>query len=148
MIQAYIGLGTNLGDRYKNLESARKKLNSYYEINIVKAGSIKKTEPVDYTDQPDFLNQMIQIETDLKPELLLHKLKKIEKEMGRQNKIPKGPRIIDLDIIFYDNLILKTKNLTIPHSEFKNRAFIIESLIELDPDIKDPVSGTELKSML
>ena len=141
MALVFIGLGTNLGRKKKNLSNAVKSLKSGYNINIQKKSSIKKTAPVDYIDQPEFLNQVVLARTEHTPEELLAILQEIEAKLGRTPSAPKGPRIIDLDILLFDNLILNTKILKIPHPEIKNRKFILEHLVELDPDIIDPLSG-------
>ena len=134
----YIGIGSNLGDRRKKLKTAIKKLDDQEEIEILKISSILETAPVDNINQPDFINQVIKISTSFSPEELMCVTKKTEIDMGRKNKNDKGPRLIDLDILLYNDLILKTENLIIPHLEIKNRSFIVEHLIELDSEIVDP----------
>lgn len=145
MALVFIGLGTNLGRKMENLNEALKLLRSDTKIEIIKESSILKTEPVDYIDQPDFMNQIIKARTDYKPHDLLNALKNIEAVMGRDSTIPKGPRIIDLDILLYDNIIIDNDTLTIPHPEIKNRKFILDHLVELDPDIIDPVTKTKYR---
>lgn len=141
MARVYIGLGTNLGDRPANIKNAGLELIKHKDIDIIKESSIEETDPVDFIDQPKFLNQVILIKTVAAPTALLHLLKKIEKKLGRKTTFAKGPRLIDLDILLYDDIILKTGDLTIPHPEIQNRKFIVKHLIEIDPDIKDPVTG-------
>ena len=148
MSNVYIGLGTNLGDKEKNLKEAISSLNSDSLIKVVNMSSIKETKPVDYLDQPDFLNQVLIIETDHGPEDLLLLLKNIEEKMGRDKGIPKGPRIIDLDILLYDNIVYDTADLKIPHPEILNRKFILDHLIELDPEIVDPVSNVKFTDQI
>ncbi|MCP4132989.1 MAG: 2-amino-4-hydroxy-6-hydroxymethyldihydropteridine diphosphokinase [bacterium] len=135
MSLVYIGLGTNLGDRYKNLEAAAACINRDPGIEIIKLSSQKETAPVDYLAQPFFLNQVILAKTAYEPEELLSILQKIEKELGKEVLFPKGPRIIDLDILLYDSIVYTSDRLTIPHPEIKNRAFIIEHLLELNPNL-------------
>ena len=147
MHNAYIGLGTNLGNLQKNLKKA-KILIMERKIEIKKESSILETKPVDFLDQPDFLNQIIEIETGYSPKELLDILKDIEKKMKRKKTIPKGPRIIDLDILLYDDIIFMSKDLIIPHSEIKNRKFILTHLIELNSGLRDPLSGEYYRSML
>lgn len=145
MAIVYIGLGSNLGDREKNLKNAINALASRPSINILRQSSILETEPVDYLDQPLFLNMIIVVETDLPPHELLEITGKIELELGRRNTVPKGPRVIDLDILLYDDIMLNTGDLIIPHPEIKNRQFIIRHLVELDPELHDPVTGNKYK---
>lgn len=144
----YIGLGSNLGDRNKNLESARRLLASPGTIRILAQSSVIETEPVDVHDQPRFLNQVIKIETYLAPHDLLKALKQAEAELGREKTYPKGPRIIDLDILLYGNIIMKTEDLTIPHPGIKNRRFVMQHLAELEPELKDPITGTKYADLM
>jgi 2-amino-4-hydroxy-6-hydroxymethyldihydropteridine diphosphokinase len=148
MAQAFIGLGTNLGDRGKNLEEAIRLLSAEYPVKITGKSSSVETEPVDYLEQPYFLNQVIVIETEVTPRGLLRIAKEIEERMGREKTVPKGPRIIDLDILLYDDLSLDSEDLTIPHREIENRRFILEHLVELNPDLADPVTGTPYSKFL
>jgi 2-amino-4-hydroxy-6-hydroxymethyldihydropteridine diphosphokinase len=140
MHRVFIGIGSNLGLRRANLEAAARRLEAA-GVAVTALSSILETVPVDYLRQGDFLNQMALVETNLAPEELLEKLKVIETEMGRQKTLPKGPRLIDLDIILYDDLICSGDELTIPHPERLNRFFIIQHLAELDPELRDPVTG-------
>ena len=139
MARVYIGLGTNLGKRKKNLERAREKILSRDSISLIRESSIDETDPVDYLDQPKFLNQIILIETSVEPYELLNILKKIELEMGRTREVRKGPRIIDLDILLYDDIINDAEELIIPHPGITRRHFILKHLLEIDPDLIDPV---------
>ena len=148
MATCYIGLGTNIGDKEENLKSARQLIDKIEFTKILKKSSIKKTDPVDYLDQPKFLNQIIQIDTSLTPTELLNRLQEIEKSIGRKKIINKGPRIIDLDILLYDNHIISDKRLNIPHKEIKNRDFILEHLIELNKDLMDPISKMKYREIL
>lgn len=141
MALVYIGLGSNLGDRLINIKNACKELLQNNNIILVKSSLIEETDPVDYLDQQPFLNQIILVETNILPDSLLTELKSIEISLGRKKTILKGPRIIDLDILLYDNTIQNTSELTIPHPEIKNRLFILKHLVEIDPDLIDPASG-------
>jgi len=145
--RAFIGLGSNLGDRDVNLQTALRLIAVAGGITLGQVSSLLETAPVGYLEQPYFLNQMAIVETNLSPEKLLKTLHDIELKMGRQKTIPKGPRLIDLDIILYGNLVLESGSLVIPHPERFNRFFIIRHLAELDPNLRDPVSG-ELYSEL
>ncbi|MBN2158698.1 MAG: 2-amino-4-hydroxy-6-hydroxymethyldihydropteridine diphosphokinase [Spirochaetes bacterium] len=149
MSTAYIGIGSNLGDRGKNLEEALRHLLTLGNIRILAKSSVMETEPVDFTDQPRFLNQVIRVETELPPHDLLNLLKQAETALGREKTFPKGPRTIDLDILLYDNRVINAADLIIPHPEIHNRNFVIKHLLELDPDLHDPVTGrkyTEIAS--
>jgi 2-amino-4-hydroxy-6-hydroxymethyldihydropteridine diphosphokinase len=141
MPRAFIGLGTNMGDRGANLERAGRLVSRISGVSILARSSVLETEPVDYLDQPAFLNRMLMIETALAPHELLDALLNIENEMGRKRLVAKGPRVIDLDIILYDDLVLSDERLTVPHPRRLERPFIVRHLAELDPSLKDPVTG-------
>ncbi|OHD65787.1 MAG: 2-amino-4-hydroxy-6-hydroxymethyldihydropteridine diphosphokinase [Spirochaetes bacterium RBG_13_51_14] len=148
MAVVYIGLGSNLGDRSKNLNRALGHITSFLPAKLLKKSTVIETDPVDHQDQPRFLNQVAVIETALPPHELLKALQQAEKELGRKKTFPKGPRGIDLDILLYDGIILNAKDLTIPHPEIKNREFILRHLVELDPALADPVTGTRYGDMI
>lgn len=145
---AYIGLGSNLGDRGKNLEGALRHLTMVGTIRILAKSSVMETDPVDVADQPRFLNQVIRIETNLTPHDLLKALKQAETALGRENTFPKGPRTIDLDILLYDNIVMNADGLAIPHPEIKNRGFVMKHLAELDPELADPLTGKKYHDIL
>lgn len=147
MAIVYIGLGSNLGDRKKHLADAIQYLTSRCPVTILDTSSIIETDPVDYLDQPPFLNQIILIKTSLAPQDLLQELKQAEASLGRTKSILKGPRTIDLDILLYDDITLKTDDLTIPHPQIKKRKFILRHLIELDPDLIDPETGRKYREL-
>ncbi|MDY6933820.1 MAG: 2-amino-4-hydroxy-6-hydroxymethyldihydropteridine diphosphokinase [Spirochaetota bacterium] len=140
MALVYIGLGSNVGNRSLNLENSIYELIQYSSIKLIRMSSVEETRPVDFLDQPMFLNQVIGIETDIEPFELLEILKGIELKLGRTKTLPKGPRIIDMDILLYDDVILKTEVLKIPHPQIKSRGFIMKHLLELDSNIVDPVT--------
>jgi 2-amino-4-hydroxy-6-hydroxymethyldihydropteridine diphosphokinase len=148
MAIAYIGLGSNLGDREKNIDNALQFLEARLPLAILKKSSTLETDPVDYIDQPRFINQVIRIETSLAPHDLLHALKQAEEELGRTRSIPKGPRVIDLDILLYDDRVVNSDELVIPHPGIKNRPFVLRHLVELDPELADPVTGTRYRDLL
>jgi 2-amino-4-hydroxy-6-hydroxymethyldihydropteridine diphosphokinase len=141
MSLVYIGLGSNLGDRSGNINKARLEILSMQDIKLIKESSIEETEPVDYLTQPLFLNQIILAKTVIPPEKLLKIFKSIEKKLGRKKVVLKGPRIIDLDILLYDDLVFKSHKLTIPHPEIKNREFVLKHLLEINGDLIDPLTG-------
>jgi 2-amino-4-hydroxy-6-hydroxymethyldihydropteridine diphosphokinase len=145
MSGVYIGIGTNIGEREKNLLNAIERLNSIHNIEVTRRSSVMETEPVDYLDQPCFLNQVVKINTTLGPEQLLEKLKSIESDMGRERSIPKGPRVIDLDILLYDDRVIKNEKLIIPHPEIVNRSFVLEHLLELEPDLVNPATALKYR---
>lgn len=141
----FISLGSNLGDREKALSSAISKLPP--EVTPVIASKIYETEPWGFTDQPSFLNQVIKATTFLDPFQLLIRLKNIEKEIGRQPNFRYGPRVIDLDILFFNDKILETDSLSIPHKEICNRAFVLVPMLEIAPDFIHPVSGKSIEEI-
>ena len=148
MAVVYIGLGSNMGDRAEYLRNAAELILEKCGAILMGESSIKETKAVDFEDQPDFLNQIIKIKTDLEPVVLLHHLKEIEVEMGRIYRFSKGPREIDIDILLYNDLVLNENILKIPHPEILRRDFILEHLAELDPELTDPVSKKKYSEVL
>lgn len=140
-----IALGTNLGERVKNLSDARAGLALYLRID--KISPIYETEPWGYADQPMFLNQVILGETTLTPQELLKTLKSIEQRMGREKTFKNGPRLIDLDLISYGNLILDTEQLKIPHPGLQERAFVLVPLLDIAPDWEHPVLKQQIRTL-
>lgn len=141
----YIGLGTNLGDRQENLKAAIQALAP--KVNVLASSPVYVTPPWGVLDQPAFLNQVIQVETDLFPSELLRYLKKTEKQLGRVESVRYGPRLIDLDILFYDDLILDMPGLTIPHPQLERRGFVLFPLADLAPDLRHPISGKTVNEL-
>jgi 2-amino-4-hydroxy-6-hydroxymethyldihydropteridine diphosphokinase len=133
---AYIGVGSNIGDRRRECELAVYLLEQHPAIHILKKSTWIETKPVGNTEQPYFLNGVLKIETSLGPEALLHSLLSIEQKMGRTRKEKWGPRIIDLDILLYDHITYTTSDLSLPHPEMKHRDFIKRSLLEIEPGLK------------
>lgn len=133
----FIGLGTNLGKRADNLSEARRLLSRIAPIRA--ESTVIETEPWGYSDQPDFLNQVVRCETDLSPQALLHELKAIETRIGRTPTFRYGPRRIDLDLLYYDDLVLDQPGLTIPHPDLHERDFVLRPLAEIAPDWVHPV---------
>jgi len=146
METAYLLLGTNLGDRAHNLTSAHRLLN---EIGSIKALSpVYITAAWGRTDQPDFYNQAIEISTKLEPAELLKSIKSIEIRTGRTNIIRWGPRILDIDILFYGNFIIETENLVIPHPRMHERRFALIPLHDICPNLIHPISGKTIAELL
>jgi 2-amino-4-hydroxy-6-hydroxymethyldihydropteridine diphosphokinase len=135
---AYIQIGTNMGDRFASLNQARQLL-SGEKLTIKNSSSIYETAAWGQIPQPDFLNQIICIHTSWNPDELMQHLLATEKKMGRIRTEKKGPRVIDLDILFFDDLILSSEIVTIPHPLLQERRFILEPMVELDPDFIHPV---------
>ena len=142
----YLALGTNLGDRLANLEQARLALG--VKMRILNCSKVYETPPWGYLDQPAFLNQVIQAETNLSPDDLLAFLKRLESELGRRPTLRYGPRLIDLDILFYDNLILETPDLILPHPRIPGRAFVLVPLAEIAPVLRHPLTSQTVLEML
>jgi len=148
MASVFIGLGSNLGERREYLASAIKMIRERISPALITESSILETEAVDYTDQPDFLNQVILIETNILPEHLLEILKDIEIKLGRVKRFDKGPREIDLDILLYDDIVMNKSNLVIPHPAIPDRIFIMMHLVELNKELRDPVTGEKYSVIL
>ena len=126
-----LSIGSNMGDREANIAFAEERLEECPQINSLKKASIYETEPVGYTDQPDFLNTCVSFMTTLRPEELLDLTSSIENEAKRKRTIRWGPRTLDIDIIFYGDEVIDTPRLTIPHPRWKERAFVIVPAKEL-----------------
>lgn len=148
MNEIIIGLGTNMGDRKENLDKAIELLNEHEAITIEKTSSIYETKPVGYAKQDDFLNMVIKGRTNLKPLELLGVCQTIEKELGREDTIINGPRIIDLDILVYNKENRQLENLRIPHPRMHERAFVLIPLHEIAPDFIIPTSGKEVADLV
>jgi 2-amino-4-hydroxy-6-hydroxymethyldihydropteridine diphosphokinase len=144
----YIGLGSNVGNRKNFLEAALSQIVEEYKASIIAKSGVKETKAVDYEDQPNFLNQVVKIETELTPLELLETLKKIESDIGRIHRFSKGPREIDLDILLYDDLITDSDILKIPHPEIIKRDFVLEHLLDINPELIEPISKKKYSEVL
>lgn len=128
----YLGVGSNLGNRQKNIKEAIKKIKALKDAKVLKVSRFMQTKPVGGpSGQPDFLNAALKIQTKISPLNLLKKLKIIEKTLGRAKTVRNGPRTIDLDILFYGNKIIQSKELTIPHPRMFEREFVLKPLAEI-----------------
>jgi 2-amino-4-hydroxy-6-hydroxymethyldihydropteridine diphosphokinase len=133
----YLSLGSNLGDREGNLAAAIEKLRELGEVAAV--SSCYETEPMEFVDQPWFLNCAVALKTELMPKQFLTKILVIEREMGRQRIRPKGPRTIDIDILLFGNAVIHTPQLEVPHPAMHQRRFVLEPLAEIAPEVRHPV---------
>ncbi len=148
MSKALIGIGSNLGNREGNCKKSLRLLEEDSRIKITKQSSMIETEPWGVKDQPKFINMAVEIVTGLEPEGLLSLLKNIGSKVGRTSGLRWGPRIIDLDILFYDDLVIKTPGLEIPHPEICSRDFVLKPLEEIAPDKEHPVVKKSISEIL
>jgi len=144
---AYLGLGSNLGNRQKNLAQAVKGLGSGQDISVLRTSGIYETVPWGLTGQPDFLNLVAEISTHLSPHLLLDRVKDLEREMGREEGPRFGPRLIDVDILLYGDRVIEEPDLHIPHASLHLRAFALVPLAELAPNSVHPVLGLNIAQL-
>ncbi len=145
---AYIGLGSNLGDRYGNITRAIDKICLLPHTRVERQSGNYLTAPVGPQDQPDFVNAAIETVTEMSPRELLNALKGIEKSLGREQTCRWGPRIIDLDILLYDDLVIEEEDLNIPHPEMHKRRFVLEPLCEIAPDAAHPLIKKTVREIL
>ena len=147
MKTVYLGLGSNVGDREAMLQAAVNELHSR-EVSVRRLSSVYETEPMDLKDQRWFLNLVAEVQTDFFPQQLLNRVSKIEQHLGRRRVVAKGPRTIDIDILLYGKFLIRTPNLVIPHERLTERRFVLLPLLELTPELRDPVSRRPLKEFL
>lgn len=142
----YLALGSNLGDRHENLKQAVASLTP--QMDVKAKSHIYETPPWGYEDQPRFLNQVLKTQTYLQPEQLLKHIKRLEVALGRKATFRNGPRVIDIDILMYDELVLNTSILTLPHPHMHERGFVLLPMMDIAPDLVHPLSGKSVREML
>ncbi len=147
MKRIYLGLGSNVGNRERNLRAAIERL-AAPDLRILRASPVYETEPVDYTEQGWFLNQVLEAETGLFPMQLLARTSRIERELGRVRTVAKGPRTIDIDILLYGRAVVRSAKLEIPHPRMVERRFVLAPLADLAPDLRHPVTRQTVAEML
>jgi 2-amino-4-hydroxy-6-hydroxymethyldihydropteridine diphosphokinase len=141
--RVFVALGSNLGDREGTLRAAVGRLRGLPGTSVVRVSSLRDTEPVGYVDQPRFLNGAVELETDLPPRRLLDVLLELERAFGRDrlSVAAQGPRTLDLDLLLYDDEQIDQPGLQVPHPRLHERAFVLEPLAELDPELEVPGKG-------
>ena len=146
-MQYFLALGTNIGNLQSNIDTALEHIKQMPETSITKQSNIYKTKPWGVTDQPDFLNMVIEIECGHAPEVLWTYIEKIEQMMGRTKTRKWGERIIDIDILFCDDKIYETENIVIPHPLIPERDFVLTPLKEIAPEYIHPILGKKIKEI-
>jgi 2-amino-4-hydroxy-6-hydroxymethyldihydropteridine diphosphokinase len=149
MHQAFVSVGSNLGDKIENCQKGINGLLADGRSVLVRSSSFYRTSPVDYEDQDWFVNLVVKIKTTLNPFDLLDKLRDIEKEVGRKTSTVRfGPRVLDLDIIFYDDQVIQTHTLEIPHPRMHKRRFVLKPICDIEPSMMHPLLGKDMRSLL
>jgi 2-amino-4-hydroxy-6-hydroxymethyldihydropteridine diphosphokinase len=143
----YLGLGSNVGDREEMLRSALDSLNAP-DLKLLRKSSLYETEPIGFREQGWFLNIVAEFETLLFPKQLLHRMQKVELALGRRRTMKNGPRTIDIDILLYGNVAMKTEELEIPHPRYRERRFTLAPMAELSPGKRDPATRQTMAEML
>ncbi len=147
--RVFISIGSNLGDKKENCENALAAIEKKGIASVLNVSRYYRTEPVDFTDQAWFVNAAACIETELQPEILLAELKQTEKDLGTASKTVRfGPRIIDIDILLYDSLVMDSKDLIIPHERMHERVFVLKPLCDIDAELIHPVLKQPVKELL
>jgi 2-amino-4-hydroxy-6-hydroxymethyldihydropteridine diphosphokinase len=143
----YLSLGSNVGDRMRHLEAAIERLRAP-DLHTLRTSPVYETEPVDYTAQRWFLNLVVEAETGLFPLQLLARIHRIERALGRVRTVPKGPRTIDIDILFYGNTVMRSATLEIPHPRLHERRFVLAPLADLAPGLRHPGLHQTVRELL
>lgn len=146
--QVFLGLGSNIGNRLEYLKEALRRISLLPNTKIEKHSSVYETAPVGYLEQDDFLNMVVEISTNLNPVSFFKKIQAIEKDLGRVRKVEKGPRVIDIDILYWGSEILSMNTLQIPHPEVEHRRFVLVPLNEIAPEFKTPHQLQEIGALL
>jgi len=142
----YLALGSNLGNRLANLKTAIGNLTP--QMKVKKKSPVYETQPLEFKEQGAFLNQVVKAETYLEPDALLKHLKRLEIALGREPSFENGPRLIDLDILFFDNMVVDAPSLAIPHPRLHERAFALAPLADLAPDFVHPILNKTVSELL
>ena len=142
----YLALGSNMGNRLANLKAAINNVTP--QMTVKKKSSVYETPPWGFKEQDAFLNQVIKVKTSLAPEPLLRHLKRLEVALGRVPNFQNGPRLIDIDILFFDNMIIETPPLIVPHPRLHERAFVLVPLAEIEPDFIHPILQKSVSKLL
>lgn len=142
----YLALGSNLDDRLANLKDAVASLPPQMDVRA--KSHVYETPPWGYENQPKFLNQALKVQTYLEPEPLLKHIKRLEIALGRKASFQNGPRLIDIDILFYDELVMNTPTLTIPHPRLHERGFVLLPMMDIAPDLIHPVTQKSIREMV
>jgi len=145
--RVYLSLGSNVGERETLLQQALVRL-AASGLRLLRVSSVWETEPLERRGQPWFLNLVVEAETDLFPRMLLARLQRIERELGRRRLAPRGPRTIDIDLLLYGEAIVHAPELDIPHPRMAERRFVLEPLAELAPDLRHPISRRTVRELL
>ncbi len=145
--RAFLGLGSNVGDRQRSMNHAAREIDALAETRVVGSSSVYETEPYGKTDQPKFLNAVIEIETAIPPADLLKELKIIEQRTGRTTSEKWGPREIDVDVLLYDGLVHDDATLHVPHPELEKRKFVLVPFREIAPDVVHPINGMTIEEL-
>ena len=143
----YLGLGSNIGDLEKNLVSALNNISKIEGCEIIKVSSFMRTKAWGYENQDDFLNLVVKVQSSIKPEIFLEILQEIEVTMGKKKLFKWGPRIIDIDIIFCDDLVINSEKLIVPHHYLHKRDFVLKPMVEIEPDFLHPLMKQSIKEL-
>jgi len=145
MSKAFVALGSNLQDPFLQVKNAFIALEKLPKTKLIKASSLYITAPIGYSNQPDFINAVAELNTQLAPEILLDELHGIENEAGRKRPFPNAPRVLDCDLLLYDNITIHSAKLTLPHPRMFERAFVLLPLAEIAPDLLLPDGSNVVK---